>query len=53
MIRRMIKTYGRAILFSLLLISALLLFKQKLPADEGMWPLSELHRLNLKERDSG
>ncbi|RFT16729.1 MAG: hypothetical protein OP8BY_1342 [Candidatus Saccharicenans subterraneus] len=50
MIKRMIKTCHRAILFSLVLISGLLLFTGKLPADEGMWPLSELQRLNLQEK---
>jgi hypothetical protein len=46
----MIKTCHQAILFSLVLISGLLLFSLKLPADEGMWPLSELQRLNLQEK---
>jgi len=50
MIKRMIKTCHQAILFSLVLISGLLLFSLKLPADEGMWPLSELQRLNLQEK---
>ncbi len=40
----------RKILSALILISAILVLAAELPADEGMWPLSELPRLNLQEK---
>jgi len=50
MFKRMKETLRLAILCILVLISALFLFPPELPADEGMWPLSELPRLNLQEK---
>lgn len=41
---------SRKILSALILISAVLILAAELPADEGMWPLSELQRLNLQEK---
>ncbi len=46
----MIKKHSRAIFCSLALVLTLLILTPQLPADEGMWPLSELPRLNLKEK---
>ena len=45
---RIIKKHSRAVLGYLVL--TLLILTPQLPADEGMWPLSELPRLNLKEK---
>lgn len=46
----MIKKHSRAIFCSLALVLTFLILTPQLPADEGMWPLSELPRLNLKEK---
>ncbi|MCX8159722.1 MAG: S46 family peptidase [Candidatus Saccharicenans sp.] len=41
---------SRAILSALVLISTILVLAAMVAGDEGMWPLSELPRLNLREK---
>ncbi|MDI6697335.1 MAG: S46 family peptidase [Candidatus Saccharicenans sp.] len=50
MVRKMIKRHCGSILFFPILILTLLILTPQISADEGMWPLSELPRLNLKEK---
>lgn len=42
--------HSRESLSTLVLILAIMVLAAGLPAEEGMWPLSELPRLNLKEK---